>query len=428
MKKSCLSLLLLALAAVPAFASVNVSAPMNGQTTGNNVQFIASANTSCPSGVAAIGIYINDNLAYVVNGASLNTQLNLGQGWNYAVVQDWDYCGGFSKTPVNLNVTNNAGINVTAPANGATVSSPAGFVATATTGCSAGVGAMGIYVNDNLVYTVNGASLNAQIPLGNGSNYVVVQDWDNCGGVSKQAMNINVTGNSGNTLWALQGTGGWNQWGELQPTMDTCDAPCNYQVGFDMQQHEGSVSKSGNGTEFDLWGTSPFSAVLYSNPVLGQGSWINTDSNQTLIPTLHNFTYDADVYVTNAPVTQALEFDVNMYMNGVGMEWGTQCNHLDDNSWDYWDNVNAHWVSSGAPCIMTNGWHHVTIHVQRESDNTLLYQSITWDGTTYTLNQYVPPFQVPSGWYGVTVNYQMDGNYNMSSNTTYLDNFNLTYW
>lgn len=428
MKKSCLSLLLLALAAVPALASVNVSAPMNGQTTGTNVQFTASATTTCPSGVAAMGIYINNNLAYIVNGASLNTQLPLGAGWNYAVVQDWDYCGGSSTTPLNVNVTSNAGISVASPANGATVSSPANFVANAATGCSAGVGAMGVYVNNNLVYTVNGGSLNTQIPLGGGWNNVVVQDWDNCGGVSKQAMNIDVTGSSGNTLWALQGAGGWNQWGELPPAMDTCNAPCNYQVAFDMQQHEGWVSNSGNGTQFDLWGTTPYSAVLYSNPVLGQRSWINSDPNQTLLPNLHNFTYDTDVYVSNADVTQALEFDVNMYLNGLGMEWGTQCNHLADNSWDYWDNVNATWVSSGAPCVLTNGWHHLTLQVQRESDNTLLYQSITWDGTTYTLNRYVAPFSVPGDWYGVTVNYQMDGNYNMSSNTTYLDNFNLTYW
>lgn len=428
MKKFCLSLLLLAMAAVPAFASVNVSAPMNNQTTGPNVQFTASATTTCSAGVAAMGVYINNNLVYTSDGASLNTSLNLGAGWNYAVVQDWDNCGGSDTTPIMLNVTNNAGISVSSPGNGATVSSPTNFVATATTGCSAGVGAMGVYVNDNLVYTVNGSSLNAQIPLGAGWNYVVVQDWDNCGGVSKQAMNINVTGSSGNTLWAVQGAGGWNQWGELPPAMDTCDAPCNYQVGFSMEQHEGSVSQSGNGTEFDLWGTTPYSAVLFSNPVLGQRSWINADPNQTLLPNLHNFTYDTDVYVANADVTQALEFDVNMYLSGLGMEWGTQCNHLGDNSWDYWDNVDATWVSSGAPCNLSNGWHHLTLHVQRESDNTLLYQSITWDGTTYTLNQYVAPFQVPSDWYGVTVNYQMDGNYNMSSNTTYLDNFNLTYW
>jgi hypothetical protein len=35
---------------------------------------------------------------------------------------------------------------------------------------------------------------------------------------------------------------------------------------------------------------------------------------------------------------------------------------------------------------------------------------------------------VPGSWYGVTVTYQMDGNYEQSANTTYLDNLSLTYW
>jgi len=167
---------------------------------------------------------------------------------------------------------------------------------------------------------------------------------------------------------------------------------------------------------------------LFSNPILGQGSWINTDSNHTLIPKLHNFTVNADIYVTNPAVTQAIELDINMYLNSLGLEWGTQCNHLADNSWDYWDNVNAHWVSSGAPCKLNSGWNHVTLQVQRESNNWLLYQTITMNGVTYTLNKSVPPMWVPSSWYGMTLNYQMDGNYNMSSNTTYVDNLNVTYW
>jgi len=66
--------------------------------------------------------------------------------------------------------------------------------------------------------------------------------------------------------------------------------------------------------------------------------------------------------------------------------------------------------------------------VQRESDNSLVYQSITLNGSTANINAKSSPFTVPSSWYGVTVNYQMDGNYKQSSNTTYLDNLSLTYW
>jgi hypothetical protein len=47
---------------------------------------------------------------------------------------------------------------------------------------------------------------------------------------------------------------------------------------------------------------------------------------------------------------------------------------------------------------------------------------------TRNINQYYAPGSAPSNWWGVTVNYQMDGNDKPSANTTYLDNFTLTYW
>ena len=73
-------------------------------------------------------------------------------------------------------------------------------------------------------------------------------------------------------------------------------------------------------------------------------------------------------------------------------------------------------------------WNHVTVQVQRLADNSLLYQSITLNGVTANLNKTYPPFAVPASWYRVTVNYQMDGDSKLSPNTTYLDNFSLTYW
>jgi hypothetical protein len=124
-----------------------------------------------------------------------------------------------------------------------------------------------------------------------------------------------------------------------------------------------------------------------------------------------------------------LEFDISMYMNGVGMIWGNQCNNLGGKVWDIWDNVNAKWVSAGVPCnLINNGWNHVTIQAQRQSNNTLLYQSITLNGVTANINRTYAPFSVPTSWWGITLNYQMDGDYKMSSNSTYLDNFRFTYW
>ena len=61
-------------------------------------------------------------------------------------------------------------------------------------------------------------------------------------------------------------------------------------------------------------------------------------------------------------------------------------------------------------------------------DNLLLYQSITLNGKTTVLNKYYAPGHAPESWWGITVNYQMDGNSKQTAYTTYLDNFTFTYW
>lgn len=419
-------MLTLAIAA-PAFATVIVSNPLNGQTVSSNVQFVATANTNtCSNGVAAMGIYVDDNLTYHVNGISLNTSLSLGSGSHRIVVLEWDFCGGATSTAINLTVGNQAGLSVTSPANGSTVGSLATYSATATTSCSTGVAAIGVYVNGQRTYLTRGATLNTQVNLAVGNQHTVVQEWDNCGGTSTTPIDVTV---GGTTISNLQASGGWNQWGELAPVYNICSAPCQGVV-WSMNQHVSSVSLSGNATQFNLGGTTPYSDVLWSNPIIGDGSTQNLpDLGHTLLPTVHHLNLDTYVYVTNLSVTQDLEFDINMFMNGVGMEWGTECNHLATGTWDIWNNVNAAWVSTNAPCnLNNNAWNHVSIQVQRELNNDLTYQTITVNGVVYNINQTVAPFSVPSGWWGMTVNYQMDGNYKQAANTTYLDKTNVTYW
>ncbi len=234
---------------------------------------------------------------------------------------------------------------------------------------------------------------------------------------------------TGAKLSNIQASGGWNSWGQFAPDYSDCAAPCSG-LNWNMTQGVLTPSVTGNATRFDIGGTTPYADVLWSNPVIGQFSTQGLpDTDHSLLPTVHNFIYDADFYVTDASVTQVLEFDISMYMNGAGMIWGNQCNNLGDKDWDIWDNVNAKWVSAGVPCnLIDKGWNHVTIQVQREADNTLLFQSITLNGSTANINKTYAPFTVPAGWWGITVNYQMDGDHNQAAYTTYLDNFSLTYW
>jgi hypothetical protein len=411
----------------PMCATVLISSPSNGTTVSPSVPFVATATTStCSKGVASMGIYINNQSVYVGNGASLKTTLQIIPGPHTAVIQEWDYCGGTTLAQVNLTVTNISTVSVVSPANGSTISSQASYVATATTNCPAGVASMGIYVDSVLVYVTPGGSLNTQLSMGLGKHVTVVKAWDTCSGVGVTTVNLTVTGT---TLSNLQAAGGWNQWGELPPVYDICPAPCPG-ITWAMTQNIKSPSLSGSATRFDMGGTHAYSDVLWSNPLIGQGAVASRqDVSHTYMPTLHNFIMDTDFYVTNLAVTQDLEFDVNMYMNGIGMEWGTECNHLADGAWDIWDNIDVQWIATTVPCTLkNNAWNHFTLQVQRQPNDDLLYQTITVNGVVYNINQTVVPFSVPPSWYGVTVNYQMDGNYKQSPNTTYLDNLSVTYW
>ena len=424
---SSLALMLAVAVSFPAFASVNVSSPSNGATVPSNVQFAAKGYTGCSQGVAAMGVYVDGSLRYQANGASLNTSVNIGSGWHNVAVQEWDFCGGSSNAPMSLNGSNQAGVAVSSPSNNSTVSNVAPFAATATTSCPSGVAAMGVYVNGGLAYKHDGAAMSTQISLPSGTQKTTVQAWDNCGGTSHADITVNVQG--GHQLSNLQAVGGWNQWGELNPSYNICNAPCNGEVNWSMYQHDRS-SLSGNGTQFTIGGRKAYSDVLWSNKLIGQGTTLGLpDNNRAILPNVHHMTYAADVYISNLSVAQDLEFDINIFMDGVGMEWGTECNHLNGNVWDIWNNVDAHWVHTSVPCTFNDkSWNHVSFTVQRESNNDLTYQTITVNGVTYNINQTVAPFHVPGNWYGMTANYQMDGNRYMASYSTVLDNLNVTYW
>src|SRR5277367_2065313 len=128
------------------FASVSVSAPANGSNVSTAVQYVASASTNCAAGISAIGVYSAPGaLAYSTPGGSLNTELLFSPGNYQTVVQAWDNCGGVSETPVTIHVSAGAPeVQVSAPANNATVATQVQYVASATTSCPKGVSAMGV--------------------------------------------------------------------------------------------------------------------------------------------------------------------------------------------------------------------------------------------------------------------------------------------
>ena len=327
-----------------------------------------------------------------------------------------------------------ASVSVTIPTNNSTVASTVQYVATASTTCAKGVAAMAIYTAPNVrAYHVSGAKLNTLLTLNsNTTYYTVVQEWDNCGGSSSTPVTIHVAGGtsspSAKTFYNLHSQKGWNGYGMLPVSYNIC-SNCSPNVTWARYTGIKSPSLSGNATQHNVGGTTQYADAFWNNKMIGDFSTQGLpDYSKTLVPSLHNFTYDVYFYATNISLSQALEFDINQFFAGKGFIWGHECRIAGGNQWDIWDNVNSHWMPTGIPCYpINNAWNHLVIQVQRTSNNQLLFKSITLNGKTSTLNHYENPGN-GHNWYGVTINYQQDGNKNQQPYSVWLDKLNFTYW
>ena len=224
------------------------------------------------------------------------------------------------------------------------------------------------------------------------------------------------------------GESGWGQFGQGPPNFVDCSpSPCDG-IAFSMSQGVSSPSRSGNAAVFWVGGSTPYSDALFNNHLIGpfssQGMF---DPDQTKISSLSSFTYDVDFYGDNLGLSEALEFDINQFFGGMGFVFGHECRIAAGNQWAVWDPSKGAWVATGIPCYPKSvQWNHLTLKVHRTSDNHQTYESITLNGETNSLNWTLDKGSNP-GWYGLTVNFQLDGNYQQNPYKVYLDNLTVTY-
>ncbi len=307
-----------------------------------------------------------------------------------------------------------AGVNVSSPANNSTVTNPAHFVASANS--NSPVTAMAIYVDNNLVTKVGGASINTNVSMSGGRHNVVVQAWDATGAVQKTALAVNVSGNpgpgpgpiSGNAFNDIDQLPGWQNCG-------ACAGPGGHgvPVPYSMTQYRSSPSIDGKSAEFWIGGRHPYSSALW---------WKQLGAR----PGASHLVYDLYFYVTNPSAPQALEFDINQSVNGRKYIFGTECSPRGSGQWDVWNTAGHHWVPTGIRCIAPSAytWHHVTIEVERAGASTH-FVAITLDGRKNYVNRYFNTYG--SGGAELNVAVQLDTNYASTNYSIWTDRMSLRY-
>jgi hypothetical protein len=311
-----------------------------------------------------------------------------------------------------------AGVSVTSPASGATVSSPAHFVASASSSTSAPIASMMIYVDNKALYTVYSNHLDTSLSLSTGAHTAMIKSWNSSGTLYTSSVSFNVGGSpapppppTGNVFSNIDQMTGWG----------SCSA-CAGKGGngpvatMSMAQNQSSPSMDGNSMKFSIGGNLPYADALWYKHLGNPGN-------------ARHFVFDLYFYITNPAVAMALEFDVNVAYNGRYYVFGNQCNPLSTHTWDVYDKNGDHWVSTGVACptFAANQWNHVTIELERTTSNQLHFVSFTYNGAKHYTNKY---FNSVATSYsnGVGIDYQMDSNSKPTPYSTWVDKMSLTYY
>jgi hypothetical protein len=403
-------------------SGVSVSSPANGSSNGTHVHFAASASSWDQYPVTSMMIYLDDQAQFTAYSNSLDTYIDMGAGNHTAVIKSWNAAGEVNSQTVSFNASagqsgggSGAGVTVTSPTAGANLGSPVHFVASAMSADQNPITSMMIYVDSQSQYTVYASSLDTNLNIGAGNHTAVVKSWNSAGEIYTQTVPFSVGSSSsppsspsnGNVIANIQQLSGW----------DSCSACAGSQgiAQFSMTQHVGSPSLDGNTTQFWIGGNTPYTNAIWVKSL--PAGWNAT-----------HFTYDLYFYMDNPNAAEALEFDVNVSYNGQYYVFGTQCSPRWSQTWDTWDENAGTWNSTGVGCptFPANSWNHVTIELERTWDNQLHWIAISMNGTRNTIDRYVP--SRPTGYNnGISVDFQMDGDYNQTDYSVWVDEMSLTY-
>jgi hypothetical protein len=143
--------------------------------------------------------------------------------------------------------------------------------------------------------------------------------------------------------------------------------------------------------------------------------------------TATHFTLDTHYQLSNPSVAQGVEFSSNKHIGTKWYKFSVQCSY-NKGVFSVWDTAGGKWSATSIPCKRPKlgSWDHLTVNTQI-SNGKAVFLSLTFNGTTYTINKsFYPNTQSSSYSYGV--HFQMDGNQAGNAYYAYVDNLQYSLW
>ncbi len=275
--------------------------------------------------------------------------------------------------------SNDFPLSVSSPTDGTTGTSPLHVVASATP--KNPIFFMRVYVDQLSVYFTFNSSIDTQIFVGPGQHTIEIVAEDNQGFISATPIQVNVTTQSQYTISSIQDLPGWQSCSAVFPPGSGRDGQiCAAGLGIaqsTMTENQSSPAMDGKSAKFTMGGPTPYSNILYFNPVAGGDN-------------VSHFTYDLYFYIDQPDAPQALEFDINQTFGGNRWVWGSECNFNGSGKWDIWNDLTG-WQPTQFPCtpFPANTWIHLIWSVERVG-NQVHYISLTVGNQVYNVDTYYP--------------------------------------
>jgi len=171
--------------------AVAVSEPLTGSEVNSPIHIQASATPGSGQSISGWRIYVDGAGVYKGGAApSIDAKVTASIGTHNVLVRAWDTSGAYGDQTLSLQVAKIA-VNISKPANGASVQSPVNIQAGASSTNS--ITGWYIYVDKNPVYSQKGkSSINADVSMSSGTHTVLVRAWDSTGAYGDQTISVKV--------------------------------------------------------------------------------------------------------------------------------------------------------------------------------------------------------------------------------------------